>query len=98
LIKIWKENFPKESFINFSMDQCPMLIGILRLPSNENGSFLKPLYEPNILLLGDVLVRTNERLDLESLLYQLIVFKEQFNKNEQYLVGFILYTNTHIYY
>ncbi len=75
------------------MDQCPMLIGIMRQISMGNNSFLK--YQPEVLLMNDVLLRTNEEFDLERLLYQLIAFKKEFDKNEQYLVN-IYQTLIHI--
>jgi len=96
LIKIWKENFSEESLIDFSMDQCPMLIGIVRQVSMENNSFIK--YQSEVLLIDDVLVRTNEEFDPEILLYQLIVFKKEFDKNEQYFVNILSCTNSYIYY
>jgi hypothetical protein len=85
LIKIWKENFSEKSLIDFSMDQCPMLIGIVRQISMENNSLIK--YQSEILLMNDVLVLTNEEFDPEILLYQLIIFKQEFDKNERYLVN-----------
>ncbi len=57
----------------------------MRQISMGNNSFLK--YQPEVLLSGDVLLRTNEEFDLERLLYQLIAFKKEFDKNEQYLVN-----------
>lgn len=66
-----------------------MLIGVRRPLSMRNDSF--PEDKPEVLLAGDVLVRTNQELDLESLLYDLIVFKEEFDKNERYLVIMCLY-------
>jgi hypothetical protein len=68
------------------MEQCPMLIGIIRRPSRENDAFSEPLYESEILLIGDELMRTPEPLNLERLLDQLIVFKEEFDKNEENFV------------
>ena len=73
-----------------------MLIGIMRQISMENNSLLK--YQPEILLKDDVLVRTNEEFDPEILLYQLIVFKEEFDKNEKYLVNILSCTNVCILY
>jgi hypothetical protein len=70
-----------------------MLIGIMRQISMGNNSFLK--YQPEVLLMNDVLLRTNEEFDLERLLYQLIAFKKEFDKNEQYLVN-IYQTLIHI--
>ncbi len=72
-----------------------MLIGIMRQISMENNSFLK--YQPEVLLSGDVLLRTNEEFDLEILLYQLIIFKQEFDKNEKYLVNTYHCSNSYIY-
>ncbi len=62
-----------------------MLIGIVRQISMENNSLIK--YQSEVLLMNDFLVRTNEEFDPEILLYQLIVFKQEFDKNEKYLVN-----------
>ncbi len=96
MTEVWKENFSEESLIDFSMDQCPMLIGIVRQVSMENNSFIK--YQSEVLLIHDFLVRTNEEFDPEILLYQLIVFKKEFDKNEQYLVNILSCTNPYIDY
>jgi hypothetical protein len=85
LIKKWEEYFPEEPLVDFSMDQCPMLIGVRRKISMTGNSLLK--YESEVLLMDDTLVRTNEEFDPEILLYQLIVFKEEFVKNEKYFVN-----------
>ena len=84
LIESWKEYFPNESFIRFWKYQCPMLIGIKREFSLENNFLAK--YEIEELLQDGISVRTDEEVDFEILLYQLIVFKEEFDRNERYLV------------
>ncbi len=71
--------------IDFSMDQCPMLIGIGRQISLGQKSFFT--YQPEVLLTGDTAVRTNEEFDPEILLSQLITFKQEFDKNEKYFVS-----------
>jgi len=87
--------FSDEFVINFSMEECPMLIGILRRPSQEDEPFVEPSYEFEILLMGDRLVRSSEQLNLESLFDQLIVFKEEFDENEENYVS-IYYVLIHI--
>ncbi len=77
------------------MEECPMLIGILRRPSQEDDPFVEPSYEFEILLMGDRLVRSSEQLNLESLFDQLIVFKEEFDENEENYVS-IYYVLIHI--
>ncbi len=65
-----------------------MLIGVMRRIPMENDSSSSLEYEANEILIDDVLVSTDEQLNLETLLCQLIVFKEEFDKNEEYLVSF----------
>ena len=62
-----------------------MLIGITGQFSLENEFFFK--YQPEVLLMDDVLMRTNVEFELEILFYQLIVFRQEFQKNEKYLVS-----------
>ena len=51
----------------------------------NNDSFFEYVHE--VILIDDVLVRTNEELEIELFLYQMIVFKEEFHKNIRYLVS-----------
>ncbi|CAF1373870.1 unnamed protein product [Rotaria sordida] len=44
-------------------------------------------YEVKLLFNGDTLTRTQERSTYETLLRELIIFKEEFDDNEQALVG-----------
>ncbi len=88
LIKFWGDLFPGEPIIDFSIDQCPMLIGVMRGILITYDSFSPSQYIPEILLLENVLVCNDEELNLEALFYQLIVFKQEFDKNEKYLVSF----------
>jgi hypothetical protein len=93
LIKIWEEYVSEESSIDFSMDQCPMLIGIGRQISLGQKSFFK--YQSEVLLVNDVLVRTNEKFDPDIFWGQLITFNKEFEKNERYLVS-ICHTWIHL--
>jgi hypothetical protein len=63
-----------------------MLIGIMR-QSRDDDAALEPSYECKVLLIGVGLVRTVERLTLETLLNQLLAFKEECDENEQNLVS-----------
>jgi hypothetical protein len=58
-----------------------MLIGVMRRSSREFQ------YELKVLLQGDTLMDTQQKLNLETLVNQLIGFKESFDVNEQSLVG-----------
>jgi hypothetical protein len=81
LIEIWGEMFNSEFFNDFSAIQYPMLIGVMRRSSREFQ------YELKVLLQGDTLMDTQQKLNLETLVNQLIGFKESFDVNEQSLVG-----------
>ncbi|CAF1303550.1 unnamed protein product [Rotaria sordida] len=50
-------------------------------------SFTECEYEVKLLLNGDTLTRTQERSTYETLLRELIIFKEEFDDNEQALLS-----------
>ncbi|CAF1061974.1 unnamed protein product [Rotaria sordida] len=85
LIQIWREVFSTE-FLNISLaEQCPMLIGIMRRSARAKDWSLTSEYEVKILLNGDTLTCTQEKLTRETLLGELINLKEEFDENEQIL-------------
>ncbi|CAF3884196.1 unnamed protein product [Rotaria sordida] len=87
LIQIWREVFSTE-FLNISLaEQCPMLIGIMRRSARAKDWSLTSEYEVKILLNGDTLTCTQEKLTRETLLGELINLKEEFDENEQILVS-----------
>lgn len=72
--------------IDLSMiDQSPMLIGGMTSSVIYNNQSCE--YVPEVLLIDDVLVRTNEILEFESLFYELILFKEESDEYVRYLVS-----------
>jgi hypothetical protein len=93
LTKKWEDIFSQEDFIDFSSKQYPMLIGITRQPSGRDDPFIEPSYKFEVLLSGHDLVRTSELLNLEGLLYQLIIFKKEFDENEENFVSVLSYLN-----
>ena len=84
LNSIWQEYFPRQSPRWFATCQCPILIGVMKSLVITNESFVE--YVPEVLLIDEVLTRTNADFDLELLLNQLILFKEEFDENNRYLV------------
>ncbi len=78
-----------------SVEQCPMLIGIMRRFEGEKGSSLTSDYEFKSLLTGDTLTRTSEKSTRERLLRELIIFKKKCDDNEQALVS--LFVILHIF-
>lgn len=52
----------------------------------HNPSFFE--YVPELILLNNVLVRTNEEVETELLLYELMKFKEKFDTNHRFIVSF----------
>jgi len=78
-----------------SVEQCPMLIGIMRRSEGEKGWSITSDYEFKLLLTGDTLTRTSEKLTPETLLSELIIFKKKCDDNEQALVS--LFVILHIF-
>jgi hypothetical protein len=88
LIQIWREIFFTEFFNVSIAEQCPMLIGIMgRSAEAKDWSLTSGEYEVKILLNSDTLTRTHEKLTCDSLLRELINWKEEFDENEQALVS-----------
>ncbi|CAF2768867.1 unnamed protein product [Rotaria sp. Silwood2] len=85
LIDIWRETFSSHFGIDLSMEECPMLIGVMRRASRDNNSFSICPYEFKILLEDDILMQTNIKFNRDAFLDMLITFKEEFDENEQYL-------------
>ncbi|CAF4653658.1 unnamed protein product [Rotaria sp. Silwood1] len=85
LIEIWREMFSSHFLVDLTMEECPMLIGIMRKSSGEKDSFSASQYEFKILLKGNILMHTHRILNLETLSDTLFTFKEEFDKNEQQL-------------
>jgi len=83
-MRIWKDLFSTEILV----DQCPMLIGIMQTLDIEKCESLKSRYQFRLLLENNKLIRTQEKVNLERLLNELIIFKEQSDENEQNLVKF----------
>jgi hypothetical protein len=64
-----------------------MLIGIMRRSPGEKGWAFSSEYAFKILLKSDTLTRTQEKSTRETLLRELIIFKEKCDENEQNLVS-----------
>jgi hypothetical protein len=81
-MEIWN-NFSGQISIDFSVEKCPMLIGIMR-PSTEAKESLSTFdYKCILLQQGDILTRTRVKSNRERLLSELIDFKKQFDENEE---------------
>lgn len=82
---MWKEFFFEQLPIDLQASRCPVLIGVMK--SLTMGTELLWKYVPEVLLIDGVLPRTNEGLGLECLLWNLIVFKQDFDENHRYPVN-----------
>ena len=81
------EIFSTNLFDNISTEQCPMLIGIMRLFEEEKNGLLTSEYEFKTLLKGDTLTRTQSKSNRETVLKELTFFKQECYDNEQALVS-----------
>jgi len=79
--------FSTQPFIDFSTEQCPMLIGIQRLCQKEKDGLFSTKYQFQSLLKGDTLTRTQEKSTRAVLLGELRIFKKECNDNELALVS-----------
>jgi len=93
LIKLWQQVFPLEPLEEFSIHECPVLIGITRLCYEEKDGSVLSDYQFKSLLKGDTLTRTQNKVIFvkwEILLNELVNFREECLENEQALVSFSL--------
>jgi hypothetical protein len=79
--------FSTQPFIDFSTEQCPMLIGIQRLCQEEKDELFSTKYQFQSLLKGDTLTRTQEKSTRAVLLDELTIFKKECDDNELALVS-----------
>ena len=93
---MWTEIFSVEPADRFQNEQCPMLIGIMRRSADEASWGVSSEYEFQTLLECDTLIRTQEKSTRETLLRELIVFKEKHDENEEDLVNFEKYFSSEI--
>jgi hypothetical protein len=83
---MWKE-LSTEFVVHFSMEKCPMLIGIMRQSARDENWLSSIDYECTLLQQDDTLTRIQVKSSLETLLCELIYFKEECNDNEKILVS-----------
>ncbi len=91
MIELWQQVFPLEHLEEFSIDECPALIGITRLFYEEKDGPVSSDYQLKSLLKGDRLTRTQNNVTCEMLLNELVNFKEECDENLQALVSFLLF-------
>ncbi|CAF0893811.1 unnamed protein product [Adineta steineri] len=76
LMEIWQEVFPSEGPVDFSKEKCPMLIGVMRFCEEENEELFINEYQLKKLL-------QNATITLEELKNELVIFKEECDRNER---------------
>ncbi|CAF1494244.1 unnamed protein product [Adineta steineri] len=89
LSTIWENTFSSPLFNDFSVEKCPMLIGITRRSTEIKSWLPTSEYQFTSLLKGNTLTRTQQKWDIETLLSELITFKDECDNIEQ-----IWYFNT----
>jgi len=80
--------FSTQFFDDVSTDEYPLLIGITRLFQEDNDGVLTSEYQFKLLLKDHKLTRNQENVTNKILLNELVIFKEEFNENEQALVSY----------
>jgi hypothetical protein len=84
LDKIWEEMFYIKFFENFSIEECPLLIGIMRLFEDKIDGLTTSEYQFKLLF------EDNSLINIQQTINQLSIFKKQCEKNEQGLVSYCL--------
>ncbi|CAF1040550.1 unnamed protein product [Adineta steineri] len=87
LIEVWEEMFPTHGSCSFSMEQCPMFIGIMRRSARNKHWSKSSEYEFTSLIKDNVLIGADVKTAREILLHELMDFKEKHDENEQTLVS-----------
>ncbi|CAF0958338.1 unnamed protein product [Adineta steineri] len=82
LNRIWEELFNSKFVEEFSIDDCPLLIGITRQFEYKTGELDITEYECKALFKDDTLTRSQMIMNFEGLLEVLDNFKNRFSKNE----------------
>jgi hypothetical protein len=86
LTKHWEEIFSTQLFDDFSVEQCPLLIGIMRLFEYRTDKGIRSEYQFQSLVKGNTLTSTQIPITRDILLDELDIFKEKCDKNERDLV------------
>jgi hypothetical protein len=74
---IWEQTFSFPLLNEFAAEKCPMLLGITRRSPGRKRWMPAVEYQFMSLLKGDTLIRTQEKATLDTLLPELMSFKEQ---------------------
>ncbi|CAF1343882.1 unnamed protein product [Adineta ricciae] len=83
LVQVWKEIFSTELLPDFSMERCPMFIGIKRRLASNQHWYRESQYVFEEMIEHDIVIRTDYTV-LRGILYRkLFDFKDEFDKNEQ---------------
>jgi hypothetical protein len=72
---------------DFSIEQCPLLIGIQQMFKYEIDGLVKTEYQFKSLLQCDIVTRTQKKNNREILLNELRFFKKEYDENEKFLVS-----------
>ncbi|CAF3881917.1 unnamed protein product [Adineta steineri] len=85
LIQIWEKLLPAGPLENYSLEQYPLLIGIMRKSSKESPWLSSSEYEWKSLLTRDRLTRTQEAVTRETLKQELETFNKECHDHEETL-------------
>ncbi|CAF4235698.1 unnamed protein product, partial [Adineta steineri] len=83
LSTIWETTFSTPLFNDFSVEKCPMLIGITRRPTEIKSWIPTSKYQFTSLLKGHTLIRSQEKSIMKTLLSELSTFKDECDNIEQ---------------
>lgn len=93
----WEEIFSTRFFDDFSIEQCPLLIGIMPRCERKINDVTEFEYQFMTLVKNNTLIRTEIPINRDNLWNELQIFKQECEENQQILVSvifiFIFYEN-----
>ncbi|UJR07055.1 hypothetical protein I4U23_011343 [Adineta vaga] len=95
LMNVWEDIFSTRFSDEFSIEECPLLIGIMRLCKYNINGIIASEYQFKALVKGNILIRTGIKIDHENLFNELNHFKDECDNNEKHL-SFNFIKKTHL--
>jgi hypothetical protein len=85
----WCTTFPDSQSTHLRIEECPILIGVMRCSLTEQKKSSPFDYQCHVLLREDRLMKTDQRSTLENVIETLGAFRQEWQRNEKFWVSVI---------
>lgn len=85
--------FSSQFFAEFSLKQCPILIGIMPLFGQQTDAGIVIEYQFQTILRGDTLTQNTTETNLKNFINELKAFKAASDQNVKNLVGIVFFVS-----